>query len=346
MQKKLDLIFQEFLGPYLVSLPVIFRNISCFKYFYQIMYKNVVNKMYQTTLEKPAFFKGIGLHSGLNSEIKILPAKANEGIIFKRVDLKEHNLIKANYQNVSSAVLCTTLENSFGVKVSTVEHLLAALYIAEIDNALIEINNEEVPIMDGSAEKFLEVLNNSKIKSLSEKRKFLKILDKFELVEGNKRISIEPNADTLEIEFQLSFDNKVIGNQKNTIKFPYDNIDEISSSRTFCLFKDIEKIKKAGLARGGSLDNAIVVDEDKILNKEGLRNEKEFVNHKILDLIGDFMLSGYRILGKVSCYQGGHLLTNNFLRKLLEKSQIKKIEKLKFSENIIQEVQEKMPITA
>ena len=255
-------------------------------------------------------------------------------------------MIKANYQNVSSAVLCTTLENSFGVKVSTVEHLLAALYIAEIDNALIEINNEEVPIMDGSAEKFLEVLNNSKIKSLSEKRKFLKILDKFELVEGNKRISIEPNADTLEIEFQLSFDNKVIGNQKNTIKFPYDNIDEISSSRTFCLFKDIEKIKKAGLARGGSLDNAIVVDEDKILNKEGLRNEKEFVNHKILDLIGDFMLSGYRILGKVSCYQGGHLLTNNFLRKLLEKSQIKKIEKLKFSENIIQEVQEKMPITA
>jgi UDP-3-O-[3-hydroxymyristoyl] N-acetylglucosamine deacetylase len=275
-----------------------------------------MNKIYQTTLTEAIKFEGIGLHSGQSTKITVLPAEVNSGIVFKRIDLKDKNLIKAVYSNVSSTQLCTTLKNEHGAEVSTVEHLMAALYLAEIDNALIEISSKEVPIMDGSAAKFLEKFDQAEIKNLPEKRKYLKITDKVEIVDGEKKISIEPNDETFQVEFQLNYENKVIGNQKNKINFNKDSFDDISKSRTFCLFNDIEKIKKIGLAKGGSLDNAIVVDENKVINKNGLRNEKEFVNHKILDLAGDFLLSGYRILGKVQCYQGGHQLSNNFLKKL------------------------------
>jgi UDP-3-O-[3-hydroxymyristoyl] N-acetylglucosamine deacetylase len=275
-------------------------------------------EIYQKTINNPISFEGIGLHSGKKSKITILPAQDDQGIIFKRVDLKNNNLVPANYKNVSSAKLCTTLENNYGVKVSTVEHLLAALYIAEIDNAVIEIDNEEVPIMDGSAIDFLNILNKTEIRTLSKKRKYLKILDKVELTDGERKISIEPNEMSFEVEFQLNYENKIIGKQRNFINFQNDNIDDVSKSRTFCLFEDIEKIKKIGLAKGGSLKNAVVVDQDKVLNDGGLRNKKEFVNHKILDLAGDFLLSGYRVLGKIDCYQGGHELTNMFLKKLLD----------------------------
>ena len=293
-----------------------------------------MNDIYQTTLIKPVIFKGIGLHSGKYSEVKVLPSSANTGITFKRVDLENGNIIEANYQNVSSAKLCTTLENNFGAKVSTVEHLLAAFYIIGIDNALIEINSEEVPIMDGSAKEFLRIFKKSNVQILTKKRNFIKVSDKVELIDGERSISLEPNDNTLEIEFQLEYENKVIGKQKNIINLNKHNISDISDSRTFCLFKDIAKIKKAGLAKGGSLDNAIVVDDHKVLNENGLRNDKEFVNHKILDLVGDFMLSGFRILGKVKCYQGGHQLTNMFLRKLLSthvKEANQKLEKFQIS---------------
>jgi len=281
--------------------------------------------IYQKTLTKNISFNGVGLHSGQNSTVKLIPAEEDKGIIFKRIDLKANNLIKANFSNVSSARLCTTLENKHGVKVSTVEHLLAAMYIAGIDNAIVEIDNEEVPIMDGSAKEFLDKIKKIDLKSQSKKRKFLKIIDKIELTKENKQISIEPNQSSLEVDFELDYKNKVIGNQKNIIDFHNDNLDEVTSSRTFCLFEDIEKIKKMGLAKGGSLDNAVVVENNKILNKDGLRNQKEFVNHKILDLAGDFLLSGYRILGKVICYHGGHELTNLFLRKIFENKSFFKI---------------------
>ena len=273
-------------------------------------------RIYQNTLITPVSFEGVGLHSGINSKITILPAQSDQGIIFKRVDLKEDNLVHANYKNVSSARLCSTLQNEKGVKVSTVEHLLAALYIANIDNAIIEINNEEVPIMDGSAKNFLNALNNTEIKTLNNKIKYLKIIKKVELVDDQKMISIEPSDSSLEVDFKINYDNKIIGKQRNIVNFQKDDLGDICNSRTFCLFEDIEKIKKLGLAKGGSLENAIVVGNNKILNKKGLRNEKEFVNHKILDLAGDFVLSGYRVLGKVVCEQGGHLLTNSFLKKL------------------------------
>ena len=277
---------------------------------------------FQKTITKPVSFEGIGLHTGQQSKIFIYPGKVNEGIIFKRTDLKENNQIKANFQNVSSAKLCTTLKNKNGAKVSTVEHLLAAFYICGIDNALVEINCEEVPIMDGSAKEFLKTLRNTKITTLSEKRKYLKISKKFELVDGRRKISIEPNNNSLEVDFQLDYENQLIGKQKNIVDFQKDDLKDVSVSRTFCLFEDIEKIKKAGLAKGGSLDNAIVVKENEILNKGGLRNEKEFVNHKILDLAGDFLLSGYRVIGRIKCVQGGHELTNMFLRELFKDNSI------------------------
>ncbi len=279
-----------------------------------------MENVYQKTLSKKVSFEGIGLHSGKSAKIDILPAEENKGIVFKRVDLIKNNLIKANYKNVTSAKLCTTLDNGLGAKVSTVEHLLAAFYIAGIDNALVEINNEEVPIMDGSSKDFLNILEKDVLNVQSGKRKYLKIIDKVELVDGKRKISIKPNNSSLKVNFQLCYDNKIIGNQKNVVDFQVDKLNEVSSSRTFCLYEDIEKIKKFGLAKGGSLDNAIVVDNDKVLNEGGLRNEKEFVNHKILDLVGDFLLSGHRILGKVECHQGGHELTNLFLRKVFKQN--------------------------
>ncbi len=283
--------------------------------------------VYQQTITKPISFRGIGLHSGKKAEMTIYPGIEDQGIIFKRVDLQKDNVILANYKSVSSARLCTTLENKSGTKVSTVEHLLAALYVSEIDNAVIEINSEEVPIMDGSARNFVEIFKKTELKTLNKKRKYLKVLKKISLNDGEKNISIEPNNQSFEVNFKLSYKNKIIGNQSNKINFQIDDLKEICESRTFCLFEDIQKIKKIGLAKGGSLENALVVDNDKVLNDQGLRNEKEFANHKILDLAGDFLLSGYRVLGKVNCYQGGHALTNTFLKKLLnEKLSISVLE--------------------
>ena len=274
-------------------------------------------RIYQQTLSKPINFKGQGLHTGRSCAIKILPAEANQGITFKRTDLDKNNIIKANYKNVSSAKLCTTLENKFGVKVSTVEHLLAAFYISGIDNVIVEIDNEEVPIMDGSAVDFINEIRKQNLKELSKKRKYLRVLKKVDLEDGDKKISIEKGNSSLEVQFNLNYKNKIINKQKNKIDFQNDDLEDVINSRTFCLYEDIEKIKKLGLAKGGSLENALVVDKDKILNKDGLRNENEFVNHKILDLAGDFLLSGFRILGNVKCHHGGHELTNKFLRKLL-----------------------------
>ena len=277
-----------------------------------------MNNLYQKTIAKIVNFEGVGLHSGLVSKVRLLPAPENYGIVFTRVDLKQNNKIEANFKNVSSAKLCTTLTNATGTAVSTVEHLMAAFYISGIDNIEVEIDSSEVPIMDGSSKDFIELISKSGLKTQNLKRKFLKILKKVEYNENDKSISIEENQKGLEVDFQLVYKNQIIGNQKNNVNFYNCNLKEIYSSRTFCLFEDIEKIKKNGLAKGGSLSNAVVVKDEEILNDEGLRNKKEFVNHKILDLAGDFLLSGYRMLGTVDCHQGGHQLSNLFLRKLLK----------------------------
>jgi len=272
----------------------------------------------QKTINKDISFKGVGLHSGGNATMTVKPAKPNSGILFKRIDLKENNIIVPNIFNVNSAVFCTTISNEYGASVSTIEHLMAALYGLGIDNALIEIDNKEVPILDGSAKLFVDAINKVGIKNSDAPIKIIKIQKKIDLIDGNKIISIEPSTVSLDIDFELKYENEFIGTQRNSVKVFESDLSDIYNSRTFCLYEDIKKLKELGLAKGGSLDNAIVVKDKEVLNENGLRNEKEFVNHKILDCMGDLYLAGYKIIGKIICSQGGHKLTNQLLRKVFQ----------------------------
>ena len=272
----------------------------------------------QKTIKKPVTFSGIGLHSGKPSKICVKPSNPDTGIVFKRIDQKDNNLIYPNFMNVSNTALNTTISNSNGVKVSTIEHLMGALFGIGIDNALIEIDNEEVPILDGSAKEFIKKILLSGIDVSDSPIKIIKIKKEVKFSDGERFISIKPSTLALDIDFQLKYKNPIIGNQRNKVKVYEDDLSNIYESRTYCLFEDIELIKKNGLAKGGSLDNAIVVKENKILNSEGLRNEKEFVNHKILDCIGDLYTSGYRMVAGITCSQGGHYLTNQLLRKVFQ----------------------------
>jgi UDP-3-O-[3-hydroxymyristoyl] N-acetylglucosamine deacetylase len=272
----------------------------------------------QKTLKKNISFQGIGLHSGLNANLTIKPAEPNTGIIFKRIDIIKDNIVIPNVFNVSSAIFCTTISNEQGVSVSTIEHLMGAFYGMGIDNAIVEIDNQEVPILDGSAKLFVEAISKAGIKNSEAPIKIIKIEEKIDFIDGEKSISIEPSKVTLDIDFELKYKNSLIGNQRNLIKVYEADLTEVYNSRTFCLLEDVEKLKEMGLAKGGSLKNAIVVKDSEVLNEEGLRNEKEFVNHKILDCMGDLYLAGYKIIGKLVCSQGGHKLTNQLLRKVFE----------------------------
>ena len=272
----------------------------------------------QKTVKDIISIKGVGLHSGKDVNLTIKPSAANTGIVFKRIDLVDNNIVIPDVFNVSSAVLCTTISNTHGVSISTLEHLMGAFYGMGIDNALVEIDNEEVPILDGSAKLFVEEIKKVGIETSNEPIKIIKIDKKIEFTDGVKYISIEPSKMSLDIDFELKYENSLIGNQRNTIKVYETDLNEVYNSRTFCLYEDVEKLKNMGLAKGGSLDNAIVVDKNQILNKEGLRNKKEFVNHKILDCMGDLYLAGYKMIAKVVCKQGGHKLTNQLLRKVFQ----------------------------
>jgi len=277
-----------------------------------------VSLLNQKTINNPVKFTGIGLHSGKEVKVCVKPSEPNTGIIFKRVDLDKNNLVFPSFVNVSNTSLNTTISNDYGVKVSTIEHLMGALFGLGVDNAIVEINNEEVPILDGSAKEFIEKITLSGLKQSEVPIKIIKINNKVSFKEGERSISIEPSKLSLDIDFELKYENSVIGNQKNKVNVYKDDLKDIFNSRTFCLFEDIEKIKKNGLAKGGSLDNAVVVKGTEILNTEKLRNSKEFVNHKILDCIGDLYTSGYRIIASVNCSQGGHYLTNKLLKKVFE----------------------------
>ena len=272
----------------------------------------------QKTINSPVSFEGVGLHSGKIVKISIKPAQPNSGIFFKRVDLKLNNIVYPNFNNVSNTSLNTTISNEYGVKISTIEHLMGALFGLGVDNALIEIDNEEVPILDGSAKEFVAKIVKTGIKSSETPIKIIEIKKKVEFNDDERTISIEPSKLSLNIDFELKYKNSVIGTQRNKVKVYEDDLTDIYSSRTFCLFEDIEKIKQNGLAKGGSLDNAIVVKDKSILNNDGLRNKNEFVNHKILDCIGDLYTCGYRMLADVKCSQGGHFLTNQLLRKVFD----------------------------
>ena len=277
-----------------------------------------MSNLNQKTVKNLIEFTGIGLHSGKTVKLSIKPAEPNTGIIFKRTDLNLNNTIFPNFKNVSNTSLNTTISNEYGAKVSTIEHLMAALLGVGVDNALIEINNEEVPILDGSAKEFVEKITTCGFKISNSPIKIIKINKKIKFEDGKRFVSIEPSKLSLDINFELRYENNIIGNQKNKVNVYEEDLVDIFNSRTFCLFEDIEKIKKNGLARGGSLDNAIVVKNKAILNEGGLRNPKEFVNHKILDCIGDLYTCGYRMVASVVCSQGGHYLTNQLLRKVFE----------------------------
>jgi UDP-3-O-[3-hydroxymyristoyl] N-acetylglucosamine deacetylase len=280
-----------------------------------------VSLLNQKTIKNTVKLRGVGLHSGKVVNVCLKSSEPDTGIIFKRVDLKNDNLVYPNFMNVSNTSLNTTISNTAGVKISTIEHLMGALFGLGIDNVLIELDNEEVPILDGSAKEFIEKILLAGFEISNKPIKIIKINKKIEFIDGSRFISIEPSKLSLDIDFELKYKNSLIGNQKNKINVYEDDLKEIFDSRTFCLYEDIEAIKKVGLAKGGSLDNAIVVKDNDILNKDGLRNAKEFVNHKILDCIGDLFTSGYRMIASVKCSQGGHYLTNQILRKVFSNNE-------------------------
>ena len=272
----------------------------------------------QKTIKNTIQLEGVGLHSGKFANLIIKPAPPNNGIIFIRKDLKKDNVIYPHVNNVSNAMLCTTVSNEFNAKVSTIEHLMGAFYGTGIDNATVEIDNDEIPILDGSAKIFVQEIIKSGIEISNIPVKVIRINKSINYNEGTKSISIHPSKINLEIDFEIKYNNELIGNQRNTLKVYEDDLEDTFNSRTFCLYEDIEKLKSMGFAKGGSLDNALVVKGSKLLNKDGLRNKKEFVNHKILDCMGDLFLSGYKIIGKIRCSQGGHKLTNDLLRKVFQ----------------------------
>ena len=270
----------------------------------------------QKTISDKISLEGVGIHSGKKVKINIIPASPNTGIIFKRVDLIKNNIIIANYANVTNTLLCTTISNEYGVSVSTIEHLMGAFYGIGIDNAIVEIDSLEMPILDGSARFFLQEIKRVGIKHSDQPIKIIKINKNLKIEDDQRFISIERSNVASEIEFEIKYKNNLINVQKNKVNILEDNLSDIFNSRTFCLYEDIEKLKKLNLGKGGSLDNAIVIKDDKLLNSTGLRNDKEFVNHKILDCMGDLFLSGHKIIGSVKCSQGGHKLTNELLRKI------------------------------
>ena len=270
----------------------------------------------QKTISKNISVKGVGVHTGVEVNLEIFPSEPNTGIIFKRTDLKKNNVVIPNFKNVTDTPLCTTISNEYGVKVSNIEHLMGAFYGLGIDNAIVELNSQEAPILDGSAKEFVELIKQAGIRDSNSPIKIIKVENQIKLQEGNKYISIKKSNVSLDIDFEIKYENSLIKTQRNKINVFEDKLDDIYNSRTFCLFEDISKLKKLGLGKGGSLENAIVVKGNSIMNNENLRNDLEFVNHKILDCMGDLYLSGYRIVGSIECSQGGHSLTNKLLREL------------------------------
>ena len=274
---------------------------------------------WQTTIKKKISNSGIGLHKGDIINLTLKPSKPNSGITFIRTDI-EGDLAKrsilANYKNVSDTNMCTTIKNETDCKISTIEHLMAALSGSGVDNIDIEVNGPEVPIMDGSSKQFIDLIENSGLVKLSKKRKFLKITKKIEIIDGDKKCSLSPDKN-MKFFASIDFSDKVIGKQEASInleKFSFK--DNVSKARTFGFMRDVEALRMSGLGLGGSLDNCVIIDNNEVINAEGLRFENEFVVHKLLDAVGDIFTSGYRIQGEYKGYLCGHHMNNLLLREL------------------------------
>ena len=277
---------------------------------------NIPNIGFQKTLNGKVVCDGIGLHSGLKIKMEIMPAEANQGIVFIRKDILDNQKIYASYKNVSDTKLGTTIRNKAGYKVRTIEHLMAAFMGLKIDNALVILSGSEIPIMDGSSKVFVDLINGIGIKEQFVSKKIIKILRRVAVYNGKSSIIASPSKD-FSIEYQIDFEDPAIGIQKQKLTRLGSNFDkEISAARTFGMLKEVQYMHKNGLALGGSIDNAIVVDNGKILNPDGLRYKDEFVRHKILDLCGDIYLSGRHFLGNISAICAGHEINNKFLWEL------------------------------
>ena len=271
----------------------------------------------QQTIASSIFARGIGLHTGSQVELNLQPASVDNGIKFIRVDKKNDNVIEALWSNVSETLLSTTISNSYGLKISTIEHLMSALSGLHIDNLNIYINAHEVPIMDGSSRPFVEMIEKVGIKKQSKKRKMLNIKKSIEVSENNSSVKIVPN-NQFSIDFEIDFPSQLVSKQSCQLQLINGNYkSDISSARTFGFENDVKELRQRGLALGGSLNNAVVVGSEKILNSEGLRFKDEFVRHKILDIIGDLYLAGHPVLGFFYGKKSGHFLNNQLLLKIL-----------------------------
>jgi UDP-3-O-[3-hydroxymyristoyl] N-acetylglucosamine deacetylase len=272
---------------------------------------------YQHTLAGPAICAGVGVHSGERARVSIRPAPAGSGIVFIRTDLVRDNRVPVTAAAVTQTRLCTVIANDAGVTVATIEHLMAALAALEVDNAVIEVDGPEVPIMDGSALPFVQLLDRAGRRRQEAERRFIEILEPIEVIDGDKTVRLTP-ADRFEMAFEIAFPTKAIGRQRVDLHVTEDSFrEELADCRTFGFLSEVQALREAGLARGGSLDNAVVIDGDRILNPEGLRRPDEFVRHKALDAVGDLYVLGSPIRGRFEGIYAGHALNNLLCRALL-----------------------------
>jgi UDP-3-O-[3-hydroxymyristoyl] N-acetylglucosamine deacetylase len=271
----------------------------------------------QKTITNEISFSGIGLHSGQEVNVNLYPAPENYGIFFKRIDISDkNNIIKSDYRNVTRAQLGTTLSNEDEVSVSTIEHFMAAIWGSRIDNLLIEMDGEEMPILDGSSEPFVFLLESAGITQQNADTKIIKITKEIFFEEDGKEIKVFP-SNKFSFDLEIDFGHKIIGKENISFNPKFHSFrSDLCRARTFAFEKDIEQIKKLGLGKGGSLDNAIIIGEDRILNEDGLRYKNELARHKALDFIGDIHLFGQYILGHFEVKKPGHYINNKFLHYL------------------------------
>ena len=287
----------------------------------------------QKTLRKKIYFSGVGVHNGRAVSMSIEPAEAGTGIIYIRTDLQKNNTVQAGIDNVVDSRLCTKIKNSYGVFVATIEHLMAALSALNIDNAIVKINSSELPALDGSSNEYIKKITSSGVKTLNKPKKIFKVLKNVEVKNGDRFISITP-SNKLSINISINYPNTIIGHSEYFYTHTQENfINELSKARTYTLYEDIEKMRTAGLAIGGNLNNAVVVDKYKILNPDGLRLEKEFVKHKTLDCIGDFYLLGIQLVGNINCFAPGHNLNQQLIKEILKNKDNYSIEDMITEDN-------------
>ncbi|MGE5501787.1 MAG: UDP-3-O-acyl-N-acetylglucosamine deacetylase [Ignavibacteriales bacterium] len=272
---------------------------------------------FQHTVAGPAIFAGIGLHTGAHVRVGIRPAAANAGISFVRTDVREgDNVVRVAPETVVQTRLGTVIGNDDGVTVSTIEHLMAAMAALGIDNATVEVDGPEVPIMDGSSEPFIQILDRAGKRRQEALRRYIEILQPIEAIEDDKRATLTP-SDRFEVAFEIAFPSRAIGRQRVDLVIEEDSFREgLADCRTFGFLHEVEALRAIGLARGGSMENAVVIDGDRVLNPEGLRRPDEFVRHKALDAVGDLYVLGLPIIGRFEGIYAGHGLNNAVVRAL------------------------------